>query len=240
MKAHYEFPMRLQSFIAKSTSLSRRKAEEAIQEGRVEVNDERITALGTKVDKKDAVYLDGERLSLQSTSVVYMLNKPRGAVCTDSDPHQSKYAKDYIRTKDKDMLFSIGRLDKDSQGLILFTNDGVLANKIIHPSSDINKTYTVKVKQKLNSEHLKKMLDGIMLSDSPTPYKIVRFDIMTSHWVEIVLSDGKNREIRKLFEYFGYEIEKLIRLKIGSLDIGELKIGDFRKLNGEEIKKIFQ
>lgn len=240
MKAFYEFPLRLQSFIAKSTTFSRRKAEEAILEGRVEVNDNVVKELGLKVNKNDVVYLDGERLALYNSANVYMLNKPRGAVTSDYDPHQNKYAKDYIHTSDHDMLFAIGRLDKESQGLLLFTNDGALANKIIHPSSQILKTYTVRVKQKINSQHLDKMLDGIMLQDAKTPYKIVKYSIMTSHWVEVILSDGKNREIRKLFEYFGYEIENLVRLKIGALDIGELKPGEYKKLNGEEIKKIFQ
>ena len=242
-----EYPLRVQSFIAKSTTLSRRKAESAIIEKRVEIESNgllRLAVLGDKVEANDKVYLDKERLFISKKSVVYMLNKPKGVLCSDSDPFSMHLAKDYIHTADHDFLFSVGRLDKDSQGLILFTNDGDLANKIIHPSKKIEKVYTVKVDEKLSKAHFEKMQQGIEVLNEKTNQnellKIKRFSIMTSHWVEVAIESGKNREIRRLFEHFNYTIKTLLRIKIGNLDIGDLKPGEYKKLNGDDIKKIFE
>ena len=240
MKAIYEFPMRLQVFLSKSTPLSRRKAEEAIEAGRVEVNGDVVTQMGFKVEKGDKVYLDGMSLFIPGDVRCYMLNKPRGCVCTNSDPHQKNYARDYLRdVREPERLFSIGRLDKDSQGLLLFTDDGALANKIIHPSGKIIKTYRVQVKEKLKQADLYRMKDGIKLPDSPLPYRLSSFSLVSDNIAEVMLESGKNREIRKLFENFDYTIEKLIRLKIGQLELGDLKEGHYRKLNGTDIDKIF-
>ena len=241
MKAIYEFPMRLQVFLSKSTPLSRRKAEEAIEQGRVEVNNEVVTQMGIKVERGDKVSLDGFELSIAGDVRCYMLNKPRGCVCTNYDPHQKNYARDYLRdVREPERLFSIGRLDKDSQGLLLFTDDGALANKIIHPSGKIVKTYQVQTKEKLEPAHLHKMREGIILPDNVLPYKIASFSIISLRVAEVRLESGKNREIRKLFENFGYTIEKLVRIKIGQLELGDLKEGHYRKLNGTDVEKIFQ
>ena len=239
MKSKYSFPIRINSYIAKASILSRRAAEEAVREGRVEVNNLIIMDLSYKVQKSDTVSLDGVILSLYPRSVVYMLNKPRGCICSTSDPHCQHYARDFIKTRDHDMLICVGRLDKDSEGLLLFTTDGNLANKIIHPSQKIKKKYIVNTVQKIKVNDLIKMKKGIEFEDSKTPYAIYDFVVISSHYTEIMLIDGKNRQIRRLFEYYGYEIKSLCRISIGTLEMDDLKSGSYKKLSQEDIEKIF-
>jgi 23S rRNA pseudouridine2605 synthase len=229
-----QYPIRLQVYLAKSGAGSRRSCEGLITAGRVTVNTRRVTELGTKVNEDDVVMVDDLLVEPSDRTYYYALNKPKGYVCTNYDPNESLYARDLIDIPDKNLLFHIGRLDKESTGLILFTNDGDVAQKIMHPSKQIEKEYMVNCSSEVRREDLEEALRGIYI-DIKQPYRIKRFEIMTKQWVRIVLTEGKNREIRKIFSYYGYEVKQLIRTRIGCIELGNLKIGDFRPVSNAEI-----
>ena len=166
--------------------------------------------------------------------IYYALNKPKGYVCTNYDPNEKLYARDLITIADKNLLFNIGRLDKESTGLVLFTNDGEVAQKIMHPSEQIEKEYMVNCTTEVKRMDLEDALKGIYI-DIPQPYRIKRFEILSKRWVRIVLTEGKNREIRKIFSYFGYDVKQLIRVRIGNIELGDLPIGQFRQVDRKSV-----
>ncbi len=229
-----EYPIRLQSYLAKSGFGSRRSCEQLITDGRVSINLKKVRELGTKVEAEDIVQVDGILAEVAENTYYYALHKPRGYICSNYDPNEEKYARDLITIRDRHLLFHIGRLDKDSSGLILYTNDGDTAFKVTHPSFGIEKEYAVMTKEPILVEDMKQALKGVMI-DSKLPYKINKFDIKTKKWVYVTLTEGKNREIRKLFEALGYQVVKLVRLRIGPIELGDLKEGDFRPLKKWEL-----
>ncbi|HKL60077.1 MAG TPA: pseudouridine synthase [Sphaerochaeta sp.] len=230
-----EYPIRLQVYMAKSGCGSRRFCETLITAGRVTVNTKRATELGTKVEADDVVMLDDELIEPSDKTYYYALNKPKGYICTNYDPNEKLYARDLITIADKNLLFNIGRLDKESTGLVLFTNDGDVAQKIMHPSEQIEKEYMVNCSTEVSRGDLEDALKGVYI-DIPQPYRIKRFEILSKRWVRIVLTEGKNREIRKIFSYFGYDVKQLIRVRIGNLELLDLPIGQFRVVTASEIQ----
>lgn len=230
-----EYPIRLQVYMAKSGCGSRRFCETLITAGRVTVNTKRVTQLGTKVEEDDVVMVDDELVEPSDRTYYYALNKPKGYVCTNYDPNEKLYARDLINIADKNLLFNIGRLDKESTGLVLFTNDGDVAQKVMHPSQEIEKEYMVNCSTEVKRVDLEDALKGIYI-DIPQPYRIKRFEILSKRWVRIVLTEGKNREIRKIFSYFGYDVKQLIRVRIGNLELGDLPIGQYRQVTSAEIQ----
>ncbi|NBK21082.1 MAG: rRNA pseudouridine synthase, partial [Spirochaetia bacterium] len=230
-----EYPIRLQVYMAKSGCGSRRFCETLITAGRVTVNTKRATELGTKVNEDDVVMVDDELIEPSERTYYYALNKPKGYICTNYDPNEKLYARDLITIADKNLLFNIGRLDKESTGLVLFTNDGDVAQKIMHPSEQIEKEYMVNCSTEVNRVDLEDALKGVYI-DIPQPYRIKRFEILSKRWVRIVLTEGKNREIRKIFSYFGYDVKQLIRVRIGNLELGDLALGQFRQVTSAEIQ----
>lgn len=230
-----EYPIRLQVYMAKSGCGSRRFCETLITAGRVTVNTKRATELGTKVQEDDVVMVDDELIEPSERTYYYALNKPKGYICTNYDPNEKLYARDLITIADKNLLFNIGRLDKESTGLVLFTNDGDVAQKIMHPSEQIEKEYMVNCSTEVNRVDLEDALKGVYI-DIPQPYRIKRFEILSKRWVRIVLTEGKNREIRKIFSYFGYDVKQLIRVRIGNLELGDLPLGQFRQVTSAEIQ----
>ena len=231
-----DFPMRLQAYMAKCGVASRRNSEELIKQKRVMVNNKIVTELGTKVGEDDIVQVDGETIEIETAKYYIALNKPRGYVCTNWDPNEDRYARDLVTMRDKDLLFNVGRLDKESSGLILFTNDGEFANRMMHPRYQLEKEYLVKLDRPCMIEDLNKALDGIYI-DIDEPYKIKRYDFVprTKLYIRITLTEGKNREIRKIFSYLGYEVKSLTRIRIGTVELGDLEVGEWRNLNKEEI-----
>ena len=231
-----DFPMRLQAYMAKCGVASRRNSEELIKQKRVMVNNKIVTELGTKVGEDDIVQVDGETIEIETAKYYIALNKPRGYVCTNWDPNEDRYARDLVTMRDKDLLFNVGRLDKESSGLILFTNDGELANRMMHPRYQLEKEYLVKLDRPCMIEDLNKALDGIYI-DIDEPYKIKRYDFVprTKLYIRITLTEGKNREIRKIFSYLGYEVKSLTRIRIGTVELGDLEVGEWRNLKKEEI-----
>ncbi|MCY1151811.1 MAG: pseudouridine synthase [Sphaerochaetaceae bacterium] len=232
-----EYPIRLQAYLAKSGCGSRRFCETLISAGRVRVNTKRVTELGTKVNRDDVVQLDDETIEPVEKTYYFALHKPKGFVCTNFDPNEKLYARELIKINDWHLLYHIGRLDKESTGLILYTNDGVVANKIMHPSHQIEKEYLVATDREVKKSDLLKALDGIYI-DQKRPYKIKSFQLLTKTWTRIVLTEGKNREIRKIFSYFDYEVKQLCRIRIGNIELGDLEPGQYRQLNYHQIERL--
>lgn len=232
-----EYPIRLQAYLAKSGCGSRRSCESLISAGRVRINTKRVTELGTKVNENDVVQLDDETVEPVDKTYYFALNKPKGYVCTNFDPNEKNYARELIDINDWNLLFHIGRLDKESTGLILYTNDGDVANKIMHPSHEIEKEYLVSCDKEIQKTDLEEALRGVYI-DIKKPYKIKSFQIMTKKWTRIVLTEGKNREIRKIFSYFGYEVKQLCRIRIGNIELGELQPGQYKQLTSSQINDL--
>lgn len=231
--------VRLQKYLAQCSVASRRAAEHLIETGEVKVNG-KIAKLGDKVNpKKDVVTINDKKIKLCDKKYYIMLNKPRGFVTTMKDEKNRKCVADLV----KDLpvkLYPVGRLDKDSEGLLLMTNDGDFANDISHPKSHISKTYRVTVKPGITEDQMTKMLIGMEIDgriSRPASVQVVsqRED---RDVIEIVLTEGRNRQIRKMCESLGLEVAKLKRIKIGQLKLGMLKIGDWRELSKDEISNL--
>lgn len=231
-----EFPMRLQAYMAKCGVGSRRASEELIRSGRVMVNNQVVREMGVKVGPDDIVQVDMETIELADRLWYIALNKPRGYVCTNFDPNEEKYARDLIDIRESHMLFNVGRLDKDSNGLIIFTNDGDFANRMMHPRYEVEKEYIVKLDRPVAIDDLRRALDGVFI-DQPRPYRIKRYDLMprTRDFVRVTLVEGKNREIRKIFSYLGYDVKSLTRIRVGCVELDELMPGEWRTLTREEV-----
>lgn len=230
-----EYPIRLQSYLAKCGVGSRRGCEELIAQGRVMVNNKKVTELGTKVNEDDIVYVDDMLAEPEERNYYYALNKPRGYVCTNYDPNETAYARDLIDVPEKGLLFNVGRLDKDSQGLILFTNDGDFANLIMHPSSETEKEYIVRTDLEILKKDMDDAYRGLI-----RPYRIKSYRIIGKRDASVVLTEGKNREIRNMFEAMGYEVKRLTRVRIGHIELGELGLGKYRKLTKSEVNSLIE
>ena len=230
------FPMRLQVYMAKSGVASRRGSEELISQGRVMVNNKTVREMGMKVGEEDIVQVDGDTIELVNRTYYIALNKPKGYVCTNYDPNETKYARELIQMRDADLLYNVGRLDKESNGLILFTNDGEFANSMMHPKYQVEKEYIVKLDRNVEIEDLNKALDGLYI-DMSTPYRIKRYDLIprTKQFLKVTLTEGKNREIRKIFSFLGYDVKSLTRIRIGCVELGDLQPGEWRNLSTKEI-----
>ena len=231
---------RLQKVIASSGYTSRRKAEELILSGRVKVNGNLITVLGTKVNADDVVEVNGEILSNQS-KVYYLLNKPRGVITSVSDDKNRKTVIDLIKTDKR--IYPVGRLDYDTTGLVILTNDGQLANKLMHPKNKIDKVYTVKIKGLIGKEQLKKLEKGVLIDGVKTSNakaKIKKYNKKTDcSIVELCIHEGKNHQVKRMFEAIGYKVLKLKRERISFLDLSNLKSGEYRMLSIKEVKKLY-
>lgn len=230
--------VRLQKYIADCGVTSRRKAEELITGGHVKVNGVKTTELGTKVDPfNDSVMLKGEIIDHQRVDHIYVLvNKPRGYVTTVADPEGRKTVMDLVAPI-RQRIFPVGRLDYLSEGLLLMTNDGELANMIMHPKFEVIKTYEVKVFGRVNEALLKKLKAGTSGADGELRPKSVRVieALPSKTWVEFRLSEGKNREIRRICEACGVTIDKLKRVAIGALSINGIKPGDWEFITKKDL-----
>lgn len=229
--------MRLQKYMAQSGIASRRKSEEIILQGRVSVNGVIIKELGTKVDpKKDIVEVDGKRIELEKKKIYIMLNKPKGYVTTLEDKHSDKIVLDLIQ-EIEERIFPIGRLDMDTTGLLLLTNDGDLAYKLTHPSHEVPKKYIAEVEGIPNSKKLNRFRKGLKIDGKITSQAYVR--ILKKHRdtsvLEISIHEGRNRQVRKMCEYIRHPVIELKRIGIGDLRLGKLELGQWRYLTEKEI-----
>lgn len=232
---------RIQKIIADAGYCSRRKAEELISQGRVKVNG-RPCKLGDKAFAgKDLISIDGEKLYTPRKRKLYyiMLNKPRGYVTTMSDEFDRKNVSDLI-TGIPERVYPVGRLDKNSEGMLLFTNDGAFANDIMHPSNHVTKTYRVTVRPDITDEQLVRLSEGVEIDGLMTlPCTI---NVLTKEpgrvVLQMVIREGRNRQIRKMCEAVGLEVARLKRTAIGPLKLGMLKPGDYRELQPDELRAI--
>lgn len=232
---------RLQKVIAESGYTSRRKAEELIVAGKVYVNGEKITELGTKVSGEDIITIDGVSINKED-KVYYLLNKPRGVVSTVKDEHDRKKVTDFIDTDKR--IYPIGRLDYDTTGLILLTNDGELANVLMHPSHSVEKTYVAKLNKVMTPSDQMKLKSGVNVDGIkciPTRVRVRNIDeVNDTCIVEITIVEGRNHIIKRVFESLGYLVDKLTRTKYGFLSLDNLKSGEYRMLSIKEVKKLYE
>lgn len=234
--------IRLNKLIADSGLASRRRADYLIQDGFVTVNGKKVFELGTKVDpSKDKVLVHNKPLKPKFEKLYLMLNKPTGVLTTMDDPLSRPTIKEFLADVPT-RVFPVGRLDWDSEGLILLTNDGDYANKIMHPKSEVTKTYLVKVDGQPTSEQLNKLLKGVSIVGGKVAAKSVEKVKRGSDqyaWLKIVITEGKNRQIRQMFEKIGYDVLKLQRVAIGRLKLGTLERGQLVYLNDIAAEKVF-
>lgn len=232
---------RLQKIIADYGYASRRKAEELIKSGRVKVNGKIVKELGTKATKNDIITIDDININKEITKKVYILNKPREVICSVKDEHGRKTVLDYIKTDER--IYPIGRLDYDTTGLILLTNDGELANKLMHPKNNIKKTYYAKINGILSLEESKQIKKGIKIEGRVVEVDFIKLRSINkknnTSIIEITIHEGRNHIIKKLFASLGYDVKKLKREEYGFLNLGNLKSGEYRELSLKEIKTLY-
>ena len=224
--------MRLQVYLAHAGVASRRACEKIIAEGRVSVNGTLVTDMGSKVRTGDTVLLDGKPVHPEARKCYVLLNKPAGFVCTLSDEKGRPTAADLLKETYSERLYNIGRLDMFSSGAILFTNDGDFAAKIEHPSAQIEKEYVIETTQDFPPELLTRFERGIRVDG--IFYKCRSAAAVNRRKLRIVLVEGKNREIRRVLDSFNCTIKRLVRVRIGNLELGTLKAGEFRDLTAKE------
>ncbi|MGB9812282.1 MAG: pseudouridine synthase [Thermovenabulum sp.] len=230
--------LRLQKFLSMAGVASRRAAEELISQKRVKVNGVTVTKPGIKIDtEKDTVEVDGKVCELKNTYVYIMLNKPKGYITTLYDPFGRPTILDLVKGL-KTRVFPVGRLDKDTEGLLLLTNDGELAYKLTHPKHGIEKTYIVKVKGKVSKKAVNVLQKGVILEEgktSPAKVRILKSGIDFTI-LEVKIHEGKKRQIRRMCEKVGHPVIELKRIKIGELTLKGLKAGEWRHLTNKEIE----
>ena len=228
---------RLQKILSRAGITSRRKAEKLILEGRVTVNGTAITELGSKADlEKDHIRADGKLLRSPSRSVYIMLNKPRDYVTTVHDPERRPTVMELLRGV-KERVYPVGRLDYHSEGLLLLTNDGELANALTSAASHLSKTYLVKVTGMLTADQEQEFRNGVPIEGRRTlPAGLQMAHRAKNPWYEVRLYEGRKNQIRMMFKHFGRLVEKLKRVAIGTLELGPLKPGEFRRLDKREVE----
>ena len=224
--------IRLQVFLSHAGVASRRAAEEIISQGRVSVNGVTITSQGTKVEQGDAVLLDGKPVQLESRKLYLALNKPPGYICSSSDPQGRPLAMSLLPSSNKERLYSVGRLDFLSCGLIFFTNDGSFANKLGHPSSELEKEYIVEATGIIPDAVADAFNEGVEIEGEF--YKAKQAEKTGRKQLRIILIEGKNREIRRVFSHFHLHPSLLKRVRIGEVALGDLKEGGSRPLTDKE------
>lgn len=237
--------IRLNKFIAEAGLASRRHADRMIEEGLVTVNGKKVYELGIKVDPtKDKIFVDGKPIKQQSTKLYLMFNKPRGVLTSMEDPLDRPTVAEYMAEVPY-RVYPVGRLDWDSEGLLLLTNDGEFANKVMHPKEEVTKTYLVKVDGHPKPEQLQKLTRGVTIEGGKVKAKhiekIKRYEGSEQYdWYKIVITEGKNRQIRQMFEKIGFDVLKLQRVAIGRLKLGNLNRGELVFLHESLLEKVFQ
>lgn len=231
---------RLQKVIASSGVTSRRKAEELIKNGRVKVDGKVVTELGTKVGNNQKILVDNTLITNEE-KVYYLLNKPRGVITSTSDDKHRKTVCDLIETDLR--IYPVGRLDYDTTGVLILTNDGEFANNIMHPKCEIEKCYVAKVKGIVTPDKLMMLRKGIVLDGiktAPAKVKVMKKDPKTSTTlIEMIIHEGRNHQVKRMFEEVELEVIKLKREREGFLTLEGLNSGEYRKLNNKEISKLY-
>ncbi|AND78572.1 pseudouridine synthase [Streptococcus pantholopis] len=232
--------MRINKYIAHAGLASRRKAEELIKQGVVTLNGQVVTELATLVKSGDRVAVKGEPI-YNEEKVYYLLNKPRGTISSVSDEKGRKTVVDLL-PEVKERIYPVGRLDWDTSGLLLLTNDGDFTDKMIHPRNKINKVYLARLQGIATKEKLRPLTKGMKLDGQktqPAHYRIVKTDAEKNRSVvELTIHEGRHHQVKKMFEAVGLPVDKLSRIQFGSLDLGGLKPGEFRRLSKKEVSQL--
>lgn len=233
---------RLQKIIANAGYCSRRKAEELILKGKVYVNGNLVKELGTKVEDRDTIVVEGVTLNRKARKEYYLLNKPCGVICSVSDDKGRKVVIDLIDTNER--IYPVGRLDYDTTGVLLLTNDGDFANILMHPSNEVEKTYLAVIEGIMTTEEIYKLKNGIIIDGEkivPRRLKIKKRDLeKNKEKVEITIVEGKNHIVKKIFEAVGHPVAKLTRERLAFLDVKGLQSGEYRLLTTSEVKRLKQ
>lgn len=231
--------MRLQKYLANAGVASRRKSEELIKDGKVTVNGTIITELGTKVSDKDEVYIENRKISIYERHVYIMMNKPAGCITSAKDQF-SRYSVTDLLNGVSERVYPVGRLDYDTTGLLLLTNDGSLAFKLTHPSMGIKKTYSALVKGVPTADDIALFQEGLEIDGrktSPAEMKVIR-ELKNDSIVEITIHEGRNHQVKKMCTAIGHPTITLKRISLGPLALGGLKEGQWRHLNESEVKML--
>ena len=237
--------MRLQKYMAECGVASRRKCEEYIAAGRVMVNGSVVTEMGVQVEETDDVWFDGKPIAPEKRQQYIMLNKPQGVVTTLSDPQGRKTVRDLIKDI-PERIYPVGRLDYDTEGLLLLTNDGELMQNITHPSKEVEKLYVVRVRGQLTEQALGRLESGLTLDDGhrTAPAKVTLLPDDPAHMgqknLTIAVHEGHNRLVRRMFQAVGTQVVYLRRERIGTLNLGHLKVGTWRHLSEKEVEYLRQ
>lgn len=234
--------VRLQKYIADCGVASRRKSEELILQGKVKVNGKIVSELGTKVvSGKDKVSVDGKELEPRNSSIYIMLNKPEGYITTAREQFNRPFVMDLLSDV-RERVFPVGRLDMDTSGLIILTNDGDFSYKVTHPKHKINKTYIAEIKGFPDSAEMSKFRKGLRIEDYTTAPAEIRLVAKKkfSSIVEIIIHEGKNRQVKKMCEAIGHHVISLQRTALGHLELGSLPLGKWKYLTKNDIEKIFK
>lgn len=228
--------IRLNKYIASTGVCSRRKAEEYILSGRVSINGKVVIELGTQVQTNDVVCIDGKEIKLEERKVYIMLNKPKGYVTTAKEQFNRKSVLDIVKVKER--VYPVGRLDMDSEGLLILTNDGDFANNIIHPTKHISKKYEVVLKERITEDMINNLENGVDIGGYVTrPAKVKK---IKDSMLQITITEGKNRQVRRMCEAVGNKVLNLKRIAIGNLRLDKLEIGKYVELTTKDIDKIFE
>ena len=228
--------IRIAKFISKAGAYSRRDAEKLIFEGKVELNSRIIDSPATFVSQKDKILVDGKIIKPNEITRIWLLNKPKGYITTSKDPQKRKEVFDLLPSE-IDHLIPIGRLDLNTEGLLIFTNNGDFSRYMEHPQNKIIRKYKIKVRGKINKEKIGE-INGEMIIKN-IKYNIINAELISysqsNSWITIEIAEGKNREVRKVFEHLDIQINRLIRIKFGLFELGQIKKGEFIELNKKEV-----
>ena len=233
--------MRLQKYMAECGVASRRRAEEMIAAGQVQVNGQVVTQMGAQVEEGDEVRVDGKIIRPEAEKRYVIYHKPAGEVTTVSDPEGRACVLDHFRDYPV-RLYPVGRLDYDSEGLLLLTNDGALTERLLHPSHQVDKTYLARVSGTVSMDTVRRLRAGVLLDDhktAPAKVRVIRQEALAA-MVLVTIHEGRNRQVRRMFEDAGHQVLQLRRVKFGPLDLGDLPHGQWRELTDEEIRRLIR
>jgi 23S rRNA pseudouridine2605 synthase len=227
---------KLENFIASQTNLARRKILELLNQKKILINGKIATSLSQEIDsKRDKIKVEETLISYQFPFVYYLFNKPKGVICTLNDPKGRQDLTSFLK-KIKAPVFSVGRLDRQTSGLLLLTNDGAFAHTILHPKFSLNKTYVIALDKPISKTDLKRLEVGMILEDGPIQYSNI--GLRDIRHIELSVNQGRNRIVRRTFEFLGYEIKALRRVAIGNVTLNGLKEGEIKSLSLRELQQL--
>ncbi|MBS1574437.1 MAG: rRNA pseudouridine synthase [Bacteroidetes bacterium] len=238
-KAQADNSMPLNKFIAHSGVCSRRDAAEIIKQGKVKVNNELVTEPGHKVSPKDEVRVNGKKIFIQKNLVYILLNKPKDYITTTDDPQKRKTVLELISKATHERIYPVGRLDRNTSGVLLFTNDGDLSQKLTHPSNEVKKIYHVTLNKPLDKKDFEAILKGVTLEDGPASVDVLAYaDIQDKTQIGVEIHSGRNRIVRRIFEHFGYDVKNLDRVMFAGLTKKNVDRGKWRYLSEKEVRDL--